>query len=276
MRAGALAGLRRRVPSPPAASAAPRRHLRCTPTHRSLIQRLVVAASSALQALSDPTNADAVARLGEATGDRALRRIYHQMMQDPTGSRLLLEKPRINTKTVPAEALRLMPEGSLGRAYFAYCELHGFSADERPSVTLIDQPELAYAMTRYREIHDFLHVLTGLPPTVEGELALKTLEAVQTGLPMAALSALGGPLSLRDPGKILSWYGGAAPAVTAWAATCGQRSVPIHLLDVETWLGEPLEEARRAWGYNQPPPYALMDPETSEATAKHWEVAAGP
>ena len=85
-------------------------------------------------------------------------------------------------------------------------------------------------MTRYREIHDFLHVLTGLPPTVEGELALKTLEAVQTGLPMAALSAIAGPLSLRDPRRIAQWYGGAAPAVAAWAAICGQRSVPIHLL----------------------------------------------
>ena len=95
---------------------------------------------------------------------------------------------------------------------------------------LIDEPELAYAMTRYREIHDFLHVLTGLPPTVEGELALKTLEAVQTGLPMAALSALGGPLSMRDPRRISRWYGDAAPAVTTWAAICGRRSVPIHLL----------------------------------------------
>lgn len=85
-------------------------------------------------------------------------------------------------------------------------------------------------MTRYREIHDFLHVLTGLPPTIEGELALKTLEAVQTGLPMAALSAIAGPLSLRDPRRISQWYSGAAPAVTAWAAICGRRSVPIHLL----------------------------------------------
>lgn len=45
--------------------------------------------------------------------------------------------------------------------------------------SLIGNPELAFAMTRYREVHDFLHVLTALPPTVEGELALKTLEGVQ-------------------------------------------------------------------------------------------------
>ena len=119
---------------------------------------------------------------------------------------------------------------------------------------LVEDAELAYAMTRYREIHDFLHVLTGLPPTVEGELALKTLEAVrtraitrlspsagvagltmligaqvQTGLPMAALSALAGPFSMRQPERIQRWYRRAAPAVTAWAATCGVASVdPSH------------------------------------------------
>ena len=47
---------------------------------------------------------------------------------------------------------------------------------------------------------------------------------------MAALSAMAGPLSLHDPRKITAWYSGAAPAVAAWAAICGRRSVPIHLL----------------------------------------------
>ena len=47
-------------------------------------------------------------------------------------------------------------------------------------------------MTRYRQNHDYWHVLTGLPPTVLGELALKWVELIQTGLPLAALSATGG------------------------------------------------------------------------------------
>ena len=67
------------------------------------VERLLTAANSALAALSDPTDAGAVARLGEATGDRALRRIYHQMLQDPVGSRLLRDKPRISTTTLAPE-----------------------------------------------------------------------------------------------------------------------------------------------------------------------------
>ncbi len=34
-------------------------------------------------------------------------------------------------------------------------------ADERPSVRFVDDEELAYVMRRYRECHDYLHVLTG-------------------------------------------------------------------------------------------------------------------
>ena len=43
---------------------------------------------------------------------------------------------------------------------------------------------------------DFWHVLFGLPPTVHGELVLKWFELVHTGLPVAAFSALFGPLRL--------------------------------------------------------------------------------
>ena len=56
-------------------------------------------------------------------------------------------------------------------------------------MTLVDgDDELAWIMTRYRQVHDMWHVLCGLPPTVLGEVALKWLELVQTRLPVAALS----------------------------------------------------------------------------------------
>lgn len=51
----------------------------------------------------------------------------------------------------------------------------------RPSVRFIDDPELAYVMTRYRQVHDFWHVLSGLETDVFGEIALKWFEFMQTG-----------------------------------------------------------------------------------------------
>jgi ubiquinone biosynthesis protein COQ4 len=48
------------------------------------------------------------------------------------------------------------------------------------------------------QCHDYWHTITGLPPTVLGELGLKWLELFQTGLPIAALSSTVGSLRL-DP-----------------------------------------------------------------------------
>lgn len=59
--------------------------------------------------------------------------------------------------------------------------------------------------------HDFFHALTGLPPTVLGELGLKWLELFQTGLPIAALSCTVGSLRLSEKerqilqGSYLPW-----------------------------------------------------------------------
>lgn len=43
----------------------------------------------------------------------------------------------------------------------------------------MDDPELAYIVTRAREVHDFWHVLFDCHTNVFGELVLKALEAVQ-------------------------------------------------------------------------------------------------
>lgn len=64
---------------------------------------------------------------------------------------------------------------------------HGYQASERTLVRYIDDPELAYVMQRYREVHDVWHVLFELPTTVLGEIGQKWLEMLQTGLPMTAL-----------------------------------------------------------------------------------------
>ena len=171
---------------------------------------------SSVTALSDPTRADAVAAVGEVTGAFALSRMRAGMEQDDTGRRILRDKPVVDEAV--AERARLLlrqrRDGSsdssvgfsnpvnsgrrrgvtFGAAYAHFLESHEFNPEERSPVRFVEEPDLAYVMTRYRQCHDYWHVLTGLPPTVLGELALKWLELMQTGLPLAALSATGGAL----------------------------------------------------------------------------------
>ena len=90
---------------------------------------------------------------------------------------------------------------------------HGFEAEGRPAVKYVDDPELAYVMLRYREVHDFVHVLTGIETSVEGELVLKWIELLQTGLPMTLLCATVGPLRLSSQSRrllLMEWVPWAA------------------------------------------------------------------
>ncbi|KAH8051698.1 hypothetical protein JL722_10525 [Aureococcus anophagefferens] len=121
-----------------------------------------------------------------------------------------------------ADAARLRDAcapGTFGRAYGAFMGRHGFDADDRSPVTLVDDEELACVLLRYRQVHDYWHVLFGLPPSIPGELALKWFELVHTGLPVAAFSAVFGPVHLSgdrasarsSPGARRGQTGEAAP-----------------------------------------------------------------
>jgi len=168
----------------------------------TVLEKVVVAATSAVGALRDPTRADLVAALGDATGGAALEAMRRRMLADEIGREILVERPVVSESVRLAE-LRLLPEGSFGRAYAAFMDSHGFDAAERPPVKYVDDPELAYVMLRYREVHDFLHVLTGLGTSVEAEIVQKWLELLQTGLPMTLLSATVGPLRISSTDRRL-------------------------------------------------------------------------
>lgn len=64
--------------------------------------------------------------------------------------------------------------------------------DSRVLSKYIKDAEHAYVMQRYRNIHDYLHVLCGVPADFFGEVVLKYIEDVQTGLPATTAIAYGG------------------------------------------------------------------------------------
>lgn len=203
----------------------------------SIQQRLMLAVTSASTAFRDPTRDDAVAALGEITGTVAVHRMVQQMKEHSTGRLILQEQPIISKATIPYE--RFLEEAqnlpnmadcnndddhtiTFGQAYGRFLLEHGFDPDERKPIQHMDDnhnhndddkdsadssslSDAAYVMLRYRQCHDYWHALTGLPPTVLGELALKWLELFQTGLPIAALSGTVGSLGLSAHEQHLLW-----------------------------------------------------------------------
>ncbi|CAL5219510.1 g1354 [Coccomyxa viridis] len=231
------------------------------PSHVKLgqLQRAAVAVLSAVGASINPARADLVAAVGETTGESALRRMLERMKATSSGRDILAERPRI-TDIVMRHA-QTLPSGTFGRAYGDFMAQRGFHADDRPPVRFVDDEELAYVAMRSRETHDLWHVLFHCKTTVLGELALKAVEFVQTGMPMPALSVLGASWRLKPEERslLLGTY-------IPWALHAGSRSADLMCLYYERHFEESLEEVRRRWRIQPAPlndPSATNDPKLS-------------
>lgn len=69
--------------------------------------------------------------------------------------------------------------------------------DTRMAVKFLKDPELMYVMTRYRECHDLIHTVLGMPTNMLGEVTVKWIEAINIGLPMCYGGAVFGAMRLR-------------------------------------------------------------------------------
>ncbi|TPX72982.1 hypothetical protein SpCBS45565_g00141 [Spizellomyces sp. 'palustris'] len=209
-----------------------------------LLERTWIAVSSAFGAIADPTRQETVAYLGEATGPFFLARARDKMLVHPVGRRILRERPAINTTTLDLDRLRGLPDGTFGREYVRFLDTEHVSPDTRVPVKYIGNSELAYVMQRYREVHDFWHTLTGLPTTIEAEIGLKWLEFVQSGFPVAMLSAFVGPLRLTPTERelLFSHY-------VPWAVQCGSSCQFLLNIYYEEHMHRPLDELRKELGF---------------------------
>ncbi|DBA05084.1 TPA: hypothetical protein N0F65_000772, partial [Lagenidium giganteum] len=203
------------------------------------VQKLLLSVTSAFSVFADPERGDMLATLGEVTGADALRKLHARMCADPTGMRILAEKPSIRSTAIDVDALRALPEHTFGHQYTRFMDAHGFEADGRAYVHYVDDPELAYVMQRYRELHDFWHTLYGLPPTVFGEIALKYVELAQTTLPVCALSGFVGPLRLTSGERqaLVRYY-------IPWANRAGRHARCLMNVYYEEEFETPIDELR--------------------------------
>ncbi|KAL3454016.1 coenzyme Q biosynthesis protein Coq4-domain-containing protein [Aspergillus insuetus] len=203
---------------------------------------------SAVGALLNPRRADLIATLGEVTATPYfIYRLRDAMLQDPTGRQILRDRPRITSETLKLPYLRSLPENSVGRTYAAWLDKEGVSPDTRDNVQYIDDPECAYVMQRYRECHDFYHAVTGLPTFVEGELALKAFEFLNTLIPMTGLSMFASVrLKPAERERLFSLY-------LPWAVRSGLSSKELINVYWEKILEKDVDELRSELGIEKPP-----------------------
>lgn len=136
----------------------------------NLFQRTLLSVGSATIALLNPHRGDMIACLGEVTGERAIKHMHNKMLESTEGVQILNEKPRINTNTVSFQKLSEMSENTLGRVYADFMRDNNITADSRLPVQFIADPEMAYVMQRYREVHDLVHATLFMKTNMLGEV----------------------------------------------------------------------------------------------------------
>ncbi|KAL5444531.1 Ubiquinone biosynthesis protein [Paraphaeosphaeria minitans] len=236
-------------------------------------ERLGLALGSGLISFLDPRRGDLIAAFGEATAQPYfINHLRNRMLLNPTGRRILRDRPRLTSTSLNIPRLRLLPKNTVGHVYTEWLDREGVSPDTRAQVRYIDDEECAYVMQRYRECHDFYHALVGLPVFREGEVALKAFEFANTGLPMTGLAVFSA-LTLKKGEWRRFWdiYG-------PWAARNGAQCDDVINVYWEEELETDVDELRSRLGIEKPPDLRELRRAAREARKKEKaarEAAAG-
>ena len=212
----------------------------------------------------NPSRGDLLTVLTQVSSFPNIDRLVAQMRATHEGRRLMAARPSINSRTIDLEALWALPDETFGKEWVRWLRANRVGPDGRCEARHMPTLETRYVIQRYRETHDFYHVLLGMPTSTLGETVVKYFEMAHMHLPVAALSAVGGSLRLvnddrralqrREHAQLTAQLQQLAP----WAVRLG-RNVRLPLIGIEwerRWE-QPLAELRTELGLDEPPPVVL-------------------
>jgi len=219
----------------PATEAPQTQTLRVPPFGRRLRQAL-----GALNILvRDHGRLDQVLVFAQAVNAKAIARAANQFGSTPEGAALFREMPRIDREHVDFDALRKLPDGTLGREYTRFLDANNIGPEpfEKLPPDVEDQ-RAAFIMLRMRQTHDLWHVLTGYEPDVRGEVLLQCFTYAQVGAPSAFLLSFFGSLRWRK----LTGKHHIQNLRTAYRR--GKRAMPLAMFRWENEWATPVSELR--------------------------------
>ncbi|WFD29482.1 Ubiquinone biosynthesis protein [Malassezia sp. CBS 17886] len=232
-------------------------------------ERALLGAGSALGLLVNPARGDLLSVLTQVSSFPTIDRLVEQMRSTHEGRRLLLARPSLNSSTVDIPALEQLADGTFGREWVRWLHANHVGPDGRCEARYMPTLETRYVIQRYRETHDFYHVLLGMPTSTLGETVVKYFEFAHMHLPVAALAAAGGSLRIVNDDRN-SWVAHrrgqhAAPPglqplaqLVPWAWELGrQLRAPLITLAWENRWEQDLGDLRAELGLSTPPPFAL-------------------
>jgi ubiquinone biosynthesis protein COQ4 len=215
----------------------------------------LAAARAARDLFANPDETQHVFEIIEALQGPSLYRLHARLGRSDQGRRLLATRPNILSQLCDREGIRALPEGTLGRAYLAFVESEGITADGLVEASRCARPdataELTWVRDWIRDTHDLWHAVLGYKGDLIGEAALLAFSHRETGNLGVALIAT---LAWFKLGRVTDQSVGARDTVLEGRRLAKQTAwfldVPWH-----EWLARPLDEVRRDLGVTGPVQY---------------------
>lgn len=186
---------------------------------------------------------------GDSIGGMSEERLIQRILATPEGRALYSKQSSLTDALADHDALRSLPEGSLGRAFLVFSERHGLN----PRALIEKQHEMSrdyssldpvrqWFSDRFTVMHDLWHVLSGYDATHSGESALMCFSlpqrvndrAIPIFILMSTLSGRIAPRNVRE------------------AIRRGKRAKLLAGESVEDLLPLPLAEVRERLGISDP------------------------
>ncbi len=202
-------------------------------------------AKAVVRVMADSTKTHEIHRVEEITGRPRYRRLLREIAATPEGRRILADRPELSTEHVDYDALRALPETTLGGAYVRHLDRNGITADYQAARTRhVDDPDMAYLMRRFRQTHDVWHALLGLGITGHEEVIIHWFSFGQLQLPVSAMIMVFGTLKHLLGER--RW--GALRHSLGEAYRVGRDAAPLLAVRWEDFWEQPLADVRARFG----------------------------
>jgi ubiquinone biosynthesis protein COQ4 len=213
---------------------------------------LPVAGRALATLMKNPDDLPQVFTLIESMSGTSPHRLLFGFKRRATGKRLLRDKPDISPTLANRDALRKLPDGSLGRAYLAFVESEGISAEGIVQASVDGHIEGArtgafeYLHQRMRDTHDLWHAAVGYKGDVVGELALLAFTLAQNWNSAIGMIVVAGMLKGLGHGEARQIFEGFLR---------GRKADWLPAQPWEELLPLQVEEVRRRLKLGPPPVY---------------------